>query len=118
MTEIKVIGVDEAKKAARILHAKGVDHVIITLGEKGALLSTPSKAEHIPGYQVQPINTVAAGDAFNGALAFGIVRGKPLKESVQFANAVGALAVTKRGAIPSLPTYREVEGFMKVGSKL
>lgn len=115
LTGIKVIGVDEAKKAAHILHAKGVDHVVITLGEKGALLSTPTNAEHIPGYQVQPIDTVAAGDAFNGALAFGIVNGESLEDSVAFANAVGALTVTNKGAIPSLPTYGEVKEFMKVG---
>lgn len=62
------------------------------------------------------VDTVAAGDSFNGALAYGITKGKSLRESVKIANAVGALTVTKKGAVPSLPYLREVLDFLKTVS--
>ncbi|WP_100010017.1 ribokinase [Lentibacillus sediminis] len=115
LTGVKVASVKDAKKAAHVLHARGVENVILTLGDRGTFLSTSQNTEHLSGYQVKALNTVAAGDAFNGALAFEIVRGKSIKESVLFANAVGALAVTKEGAIPSLPRYEEVQRFIESG---
>ncbi|MFQ6814870.1 MAG: PfkB family carbohydrate kinase [[Clostridium] innocuum] len=64
------------------------------------------------GIRVTVVDTVAAGDAFNGALAKGIVDALPLCEGVKLANAAGALAVTRPGAIPSLPTMEEVKQFL------
>ncbi|RTR35713.1 ribokinase [Robertmurraya yapensis] len=112
LTGIKVDSLESAEAAAKVLLAKGVKNVIVTLADKGALIVNATGTQHIPGYTVKPIDTVAAGDSFNGALAVGVTIGKPLDEVVQFANAVGAIAVTREGAIPSLPYINEVLEFM------
>lgn len=118
-TELSVITghpvstLDEIKEAAQILLDRGVKHVIATLGDKGALMADASGMEVIPGYPVKAIDTVAAGDSFNGALAKALVDGASLKEAIQLANAVGAITVTRHGAIPSLPTKEEVEKFIE-----
>ncbi|MGP4079239.1 ribokinase [Pseudalkalibacillus sp. R45] len=113
LTGIKIHTKEDAEKAGRSLLEKGVQHVIITLGEKGALIVDESGTTYVPGFPVTPYDTVAAGDAFNGALSVGITGGKSLVDAVKHANAVGALAVTKQGAIPSLPHVEEVEEFIK-----
>jgi len=113
LTGIKVQDMEGAKRAGRILIEKGVDNVIMTLAEKGALLLTETESTHIPGFQVIPKDTVAAGDAFNGALAVQITKGISLVEGIMFANAAGALTVTKEGAIPSLPKEKEVKELME-----
>lgn len=95
------------------LFQKGVKHIIATLGSKGCAIMDENGVRFIEGYHVDVVDTVAAGDAFNGALALGLVKGESLDTCVVLANAVGALAVTKQGAIPSLPTLEEVEKFMK-----
>ena len=59
------------------------------------------------------MDTVAAGDSFNGAFAVALMEGKPLQEAVKFANAMGALTVTQKGAIPSLHTRKQVEEFIE-----
>jgi ribokinase len=69
----------------------------------------------VPGYRVQAVDTTAAGDAFNGGLAVALAEGKPLVEAVRFANACGALATTRLGAQPSLPTAEQVEGLLAGG---
>ena len=98
--------------AAERLLEKGVGNVIATLGSRGALLYNKDRKEIVRGYRVKAVDTVAAGDSFNGALAKGIVDGKDLAEAIRYANAVGALTVTKQGAIPSLPTAQEVDEFL------
>ncbi|WP_256700701.1 ribokinase [Paenibacillus sp. P46E] len=108
-----VNSIDDAEQAARILLQKGVRDVIVTLGPKGALIVNHAGSLHIPGFPVQAVDTVAAGDSFNGALAWQLTKGKTLDEAVRFANAVGALAVGKKGAIPSLPQLPEVEQFLQ-----
>lgn len=112
LSGIDVVDVDTAKQAANLLLAKGVQNVVLTLGERGALVASEGGTEYVPGFSVQAVDTVAAGDAFNGALALAILRGKLLPEAARFANAVGALAVTKPGAIPSLPSRGEVDDFL------
>ena len=107
---------EEAKRAAEALVKRGVKNVIATMGSRGALISNGEGCEAIAGYKVTAVDTVAAGDSFNGALAYGITKGKSLRESVKIANAVGALTVTKKGAVPSLPYLREVLDFLKVVS--
>ncbi len=87
--------------------------MIITLEKDGAYFANASEERFIPGFEVQPVDTVAAGDSFNGALAVAIVQGKDLKQAVGFANAVGALTVTHQGAIPSLPNLQDVERFIR-----
>ncbi|WP_248630915.1 ribokinase [Paenibacillus riograndensis] len=110
---IAVNSVAEAEQAAHILLQKGVQNVIVTLGSKGALIVNKGGTLHIPGFPVQAVDTVAAGDSFNGALAWQLTQGKTLAEAARFANAVGALAVGKQGAIPSLPYLPEVEQFLQ-----
>lgn len=90
----------------------GVKNVIATLGNKGAVIGNSNGIQYVEGYKVDVVDTVGAGDSFNGALAYCIVEGYSLYDAVKFANAVGALTVTKSGAIPSLPTRKEVEDFI------
>lgn len=113
LTGIKISTIDEAIKAGNILLQKGVENVIITLAEKGSLIVNKEDVKHIAGFPVKPIDSVAAGDSFNGALAVGLTNGNSLEDTVRFANAVGALTVTKQGAIPSLPTKDEVKSFIE-----
>lgn len=112
ITGISIKTVEDAKAAVQYLLDKGVKVVVMTMASEGALIGDKEGIRHIPGYKVKAIDTVAAGDSFNGALAYSILKGNSLDESVRFANAVGALTVTKEGAIPSLPYAKEVEAFL------
>lgn len=103
---------EELFAAADRLLEQGVGHVIATLGSRGAMIADGRTKKIVPGYPVSPVDTVAAGDSFNGALARCLAAGLEMEESVRFANAVGALTVTKQGAIPSLPRLSEVEQFL------
>jgi ribokinase len=96
----------EAEKIARELIRRGVRNVVMTLGEKGALIVTSASAKRVPAVSVQPRDTTGAGDAFNAGLATALAGGSDLESAVQFATVTGALAVTQEGVIPSLP-YRE-----------
>ena len=100
------------EKAARLLTRQGVGTVIVTLGARGALIVTPDDEQLVPGFAVDAVDTTAAGDAFNGGLAVALAEGNPLAKAVRFANACGALATTRMGAQPSLPTLDEVETFL------
>ncbi|WP_135553778.1 ribokinase [Paenibacillus cymbidii] len=113
LTGVKVATIEDAENAAKQLLAKGVGQVVVTLAAKGALIVGADGSRHVPGFRVTPVDTVAAGDSFNGALAVQLTEGKSLAEAARFANAVGALTVTRQGAIPSLPHRNEVESFMK-----
>ena len=112
LTGIKVVDGSSAAEAAKYLLTKGVKNVVITLGKHGALIAERGNIEYIEGFSVSPVDTVAAGDSFNGAFAVAITEGKPTIEAVKFANAAGALTVTKKGAIPSLPYRSDVERFL------
>ncbi len=98
---------DVEQAAARLLR-RGARAVVVTLGERGALLATPGPTEIIPGFRVNALDTTAAGDAFNGGLAVALARGDELAAAVRFGCAAGALAATRMGAQPSLPTAQEV----------
>lgn len=113
LTGIKVNEIGDAENAGKVLLKKrSKKNVIITLAEKGSLIVNDNGVEHVSGFSVKPVDSVAAGDSFNGALAVGIVKELPLPEVVRFANAVGAITVTREGAIPSLPYASEVESFI------
>lgn len=103
---------EEVRLAAEKLLGYGTGAVVATLGSRGAMLATKEGATLIPGYRVKAVDTVAAGDSFNGAFAVALSEGKSAEEAVRFANAMGALTVGKAGAIPSLHTRAEVEAFI------
>lgn len=100
-----VDGVTTARQAAFCLHQMGVKNVVITLGSQGAFCSSATDSFWVEPIAVSVVDTVAAGDAFNGALAVAIVSGKSLAEAVRWGTVAGALAVTKNGAQTSLPTF-------------
>lgn len=111
LTGLKVTTEIEAAKAADVLRARGPETVIITLGANGAYVASRDLHERVPGYPVQPVDTTAAGDVFNGALAVALAGDRPLLDAVRFANAAAALSVTRLGAQPSAPTRRAIEQF-------
>ncbi|MGK7948434.1 MAG: ribokinase [Xenococcaceae cyanobacterium] len=98
-----VDGVTTARQAATFLHQMGAKKVIITLGNQGAFCSTGQDSFWVKPIPVKVIDAVAAGDAFNGALAAALAQGKSLREAVEWGNLAGALSVTKNGAQASLP---------------
>src|SRR5512143_1240731 len=99
--------------AAGALVKRGVPNVIVTLGARGALIATRRGRTYMPSFKVKPVDTTGAGDAFIGGLAFALVNRKSLKDAVQYACACGALATTKFGAQPSLPTADEVKKLIR-----
>ena len=111
LTGIRVEDEASARAAAKKLLDSGARNVIVTLGRKGAVVSTPDQASLVPGCQVDALDSTAAGDAFNGGLAAALARGLALEDAVRQANLVGALSVTKMGAQPSLPTEEELRRF-------
>jgi ribokinase len=106
-----------AEAAARLMIAQGAGMVIVTRGEHGSLTVTPNDIYHVPAFQVDVIDTTAAGDAFIGGLAVSLAEDKPIREALTYANACGALATTKFGAQPSLPTRDEVQEFLNIHRK-
>lgn len=87
--------------------------VVVTLGSQGALVVDATDALHIKPFEVTPVDTTAAGDAFCGALAEAFARGESIEAAARWAAAAGALAVTKPGAQASLPTRAEVEELVR-----
>lgn len=112
LTGIQVKTDDDVKKAAESLLDRGFETVLITLGEKGVFMATADHTEMIPAFKVDPVDTTAAGDVFNGSLAVAIAEGKPLNDAILFANAAAALSVTKLGAQPSAPTRKDIDDFL------
>jgi len=113
LTGIKVSSIDDARRAADSLLKKGVGSVIITLGEKGALLHTAKRSDHVAAVSAGPVvETTGAGDAFNGGLAAALAKGVEPLEAVRFACAVAGISVTRPGTAPSMPTLQEVEALL------
>ncbi|MFO7657142.1 MAG: ribokinase [Bacteroidales bacterium] len=112
LTGIRVEDEDSAEDAGKILISKGVNKVIITLGSKGAMVLDSSGSELVAGFKINPVDTIAAGDIFNGALAVAIAENKNIFEAVKFANAAAALSVAKIGAQSSAPRREEIFKFM------
>ena len=94
---------------AHALQRRGVRQVVVTRGSRGALVVTADGAtQHVPGVTVPVVDTTGAGDAFTCALGVALAEGQRLLDAVRFAARAGALAVTRLGVIPALPTRTEV----------
>lgn len=113
LTGIEVNTVEDAERAAKVLAEKSkAAFVVIKMGSKGAILYDNGHVEHFPAYRVRAVDTTAAGDAFTAAMAIHYVQHGDIREAIRYANAVGALTVTRMGAQPSLPISEEVELFL------
>ncbi len=99
---------EDLRKAGLYFLDKGVKNVIFTLGEKGAFLMNRTQQGMFPAFDVNIIDTTGAGDAFNGGLAVALAEKMPLDQAITFANAVGALNVTKIGTAPAMPFREEI----------
>ncbi|EKO3376128.1 ribokinase [Vibrio fluvialis] len=112
LTGITVTDDESAQLAADVLHRKGIEIVMITLGAKGVWLSQNGRGTLIPGFRVQATDTTAAGDTFNGALVTGLLEEMPLESAIKFAHAAAAISVTRFGAQTSIPNRAEVDAFL------
>ena len=110
---VMLAGEDTVDKAIEKVLSWGTKNLVVTLGANGARVVTEGVDRHIPAHEITAVDTTAAGDAFNGALAVAFAEGKPLMEAVDYGMAAGALAATRRGAQPSLPTRDAVESLIK-----
>ncbi len=113
LSDMSVTDEASALAAAKRLRESGVSAVVITLGAQGVIWSSEEDEGHLPAHQVEVVDTTASGDAFCGALAVQLANGHTLAESLRFANAAGALAATKKGAQPSLPSASDIERLME-----
>jgi ribokinase len=113
LTGVKVTDVSTAEQAASKLRDRGVRTVILTLGSRGALVATPDGAQAVSGFKVKAVDTTAAGDVFNGALAVALAEGREMIDAARFANAAAAISVTRMGAQPSAPARHEIERLLK-----
>jgi len=109
LTGVAVDDKDSAVEAASILRDRGTRVALIKLGEQGVVYSADQGAGHVPAFEVDAVDTVAAGDGFAGALAVALAEGQPLERALRSASAAGALVVTKRGAQDAMPDRVEVE---------
>ena len=100
---------EEIRLAAAELLEQGVEYVIVTMGARGALVMGRDGTHLIPTRPVRAVDTTAAGDCFNGALAVELSRGADMAQAVAFANAAASLSTTRRGAQSSIPRREEVE---------
>jgi ribokinase len=112
LTGIAIANLPDAKQAAKRLQEMGTRHAIITLGSQGAILCGPDGECHeFSSFEIQAVDTTAAGDAFAAALGVGLARGKPILEAVTYACAAGALAASRPGAQPAMPTAADIARF-------
>ncbi len=113
LTGIAVTSEVDAARAAAVLHDKGIGTVLITLGSRGVWLSDHGQGQRIPGFRVDAVDTIAAGDTFNGALITALLEQQPMEHAVRFAHAAAAIAVTRAGAQPSVPWREEIDDFLQ-----
>jgi len=109
----KIDGREKAFLAAEKLRDRGVKNAIVKLGAQGVVCATAKETFFVPAFPVEAVDTVAAGDAFNGGLAAGLASGLGLREAVIWGAAAGALTAMKSGAQPSLPNWGVFKGFLQ-----
>ena len=105
LTGVKVVDLASAQKAEAVLRKRGVGNVVITLGSKGCYAA----GKIYPCVKVKAVDTVAAGDTFNGAFVVALAEGKNVDEAIAFAQKASAIAVTRPGAQSSVPCRREIK---------
>jgi ribokinase len=104
----------DAEKAAEALIKRGARNVVVTLGEKGALVKNAKVSEHVPAISAGPVvETTGAGDAFAGGFAVAIAEGKDIVAATRFGCAVAGISVTRPGTAPSMPKRAEVDALLK-----
>jgi ribokinase len=108
LTGIRPVDDASCLAAANRLLDRGVRNVIVTLGDQGAFFASPQGGRQFSTLQVRPVDTTAAGDAFNGALARFLAEGRPVEQAIYLANAAGAMTTLRMGAQGSMPTLREM----------
>jgi ribokinase len=109
LTGVAVEDETSAARAADILRERGVRTVLVTRGSRGVFAVSPEFRGNVPCFAVSCVDTTAAGDVFNGALAVALSEGMPLREAVRFASAAAGISVTRMGAQPSAPGRGEIE---------
>ncbi len=116
LTGLDVRDFESAEQAADQLRQRGAHVVVITLGERGAIAVDDGGVKRVPAFQVKAIDATAAGDAFVAALGVACAAGRQLDIALREASAAGALAATKLGAQPSMPTRAELDEFLRHAS--
>ena len=112
LTGVAVTNEQSAVEAAQVFHKKGIDCVMITLGEKGVFVSQNGETRIINGFRVKAVDTTAAGDTFNGGFVTALLEGQSFENAVRFGQAAAAISVTRKGAQPSIPTRQETLEFL------
>ena len=113
LTGVQIRGGDDAEIAAGELVARGVGTAIVTLGAAGAVCRSRAGACRVPAFPVPVVDTVAAGDAFSGALAASLAAGAPVADALLVASAAGGLTCTRPGAVDALPTRVAVAALLE-----
>jgi ribokinase len=108
----------EAPALAAALRELGPRAVVLKLGSQGAFFSSKDREIFSPGFVVQPVDTTAAGDVFNGALAVALAEGQAIEQALAFANAAAAISVTRPGAQPAIPHRAEVDALLHQGRRI
>ena len=111
---IPVVTIEDAEEAAKIFLQRGIDTVVITLGEKGAYVRNSVINQHVPAFDMggKILETTGAGDAFNGGFAYALAEGMSLIEAVRFGSATAAISVTRLGTAPAMPVNSEIQDLL------
>jgi ribokinase len=116
LTGLPVTTLEQAGAAADALLARGAGAVVMTLGERGALLRSHAQSVHVPAMNAGPVvETTGAGDAFNGGFAVALAEGRDPADAVRFGCATAAISVTRPGTAPSMPSRAEIDALMSRG---
>lgn len=109
LSQVESSDLESIKEGAKVLLAKGVKNVIVTMGERGCLFVNEKTTDHYPTRQVDAVDSTAAGDCFCGAFIVGLAEGKTVCEAIKLANTASSIVVTRKGAQSSIPTREEVD---------